>query len=109
MDWKDKVITLVGQEDGHIYDCTIRVQGDKSYIGGNIISVDMRNILPKYKNLKKRAGHSMYYHSGLKECYNSWGNSYRVIQIDKNEPSAKYYSAWFGKIVRRGYQGRPDE
>ena len=63
MDWNRKVITYVGKEDGHIYDCTIAVIYDYSYmecIGGNIICVDLRNILPQFKNEEKRAGHAMF-------------------------------------------------
>ena len=76
-DWHGKVITLVGKDFGHIYNCTIGVVKEKSYFA-NVISVDMRNILPQFANEKKRQGHSMYTQGNLlknrNRCYNSWGN-----------------------------------
>ena len=50
MDWNEKVITLVGKNKdfyGNIYDYTIAVEKlQKTSNRTNVISVDMRNILP---------------------------------------------------------------
>ena len=59
MDWHGKVITLVGKEDGHIYDCTIGVIESVTGLFTNVICVDMRNILTRFASNKKRAGHAM--------------------------------------------------
>ena len=98
MDWHGKVITLVGKDFGHIYNCTIGVVKEKSYFA-NVISVDMRNILPQFANEKERQGHSMYTKGNLlknrNRCYNSWGNQDKVIDIALDEPSATHYFAFW--------------
>ena len=117
MDWNGKVITFVGPEDGHIYDCTINV---RTSLGGNIFCVDMRNIFPsRYKNCKTRQGHAMFadfsmikIDDGVEKfrCFNSWGEKDKEIWINIDEKAtATCYYANFNKIVRRGYDGRPDE
>ena len=94
LDWDEKVLTYRHRETGDIYGCTMSVE-ESNFIDGNVIGVDMREILPRFKHMNNRIMHAMYLSKGdsRKCCYNSFGNQDRKIPIMDTLPSAKYFSA----------------
>ena len=111
-DWDGKVLQLQSQKDGHVYACTIQVYETETKSSMvNVIGVDMRNILPNHPQ-DKFAGHTMYceynHTNQAYHCFNSWGTKNRTCDIAQNEPSTKAFLVWWSKIVRLGYNERPD-
>ena len=47
LDWDAKELTLVHQQTGDIYDCTVSVE-ETSFNNGNVVCVDMRKVLPRF-------------------------------------------------------------
>ena len=83
----------------------------------NLVTVDMRDVSPRFVYKEERAGHAMYIDTrkpvgmGLQcfNCFNSWGNTDKVIRISNTLSSAKFYFVNWSQIVRRGCDGRPDQ
>ena len=78
----------------------------------NVVSVDMRKVLLRFSEEPEWAGHAMYCEGKLNlsyKCFNSWGHEDKIIPVSMNEPSAKPYHVFFGRIIKKGYNGRPDE
>ena len=61
MDWDGCVLPFVHKYSGDIYDCTISVKAvNATEKRANVISVDMRNILPRFAHMDKWQGHALY-------------------------------------------------
>ena len=94
LDWDRTVLTYRHRETGDIYDLTVSVK-ESNFRNGNMIGVDMREVLPEFKHMKDHMKHAMYLSSGdsRKCCYNSIGNWKRKIFIMDNLSSASYFHA----------------
>ena len=123
MDWHEKELELQSQIGGDIYTCTISVikEEDAGHYEGdsapNVVTVDMRKVLPRFASAKQRAGHCMYVDWGGSDaskggdkikCFNSWGYQDRVLYISRTAPSVELFHVSWDKIVLLGYGGRPD-
>ena len=111
LDWDGKVLTYRHRTTHDIYDCTVSVEVS-NFRDGNMIGLDMRDVLPKMKEDINPLMHVMYLSKGnsKKCCYNSWGKSDRKIIIEDNLPNATttYFFARWSEIVKRGFN-KPDE
>jgi len=110
-EWNGIKGTVVG-EGGHIYDLTLRVDHVKPDSVGHIAVVDLRSVLPDYKNEKEEKLHSMFvlFRSGDDEviCQNSWGECDKMIHISKQEATVRFYYVTVTDLIWRGSGKRGD-
>lgn len=110
LDWNN-TSAVVQDQFGHIYEYVLHITTTNNHKASHISCVDLRNILPEYKNKKERQGHAMFNEfqdDNYVICRNSWGSYKEKIKIHKNEPSLDLYYVHVKDLIWKGYQDRED-